>query len=300
MQMTKLGATVRQIRQNKGLTLAAVADSQITESFLSKFERGVTDISVTKFLHLLDRILTTPEEFFYLHGNVPLPQPARGDGYQTRAVLMHRLLPSGASEQMAAERYRTAPTLLNALTWRVQQMQQAPLAQIGQGRFSAEAVHYLYGVDDWGEFELYLFTFFALDMHLADERRLFKVALNRSQKYSTFRGAPLLRFDITHNQLFIEMRKQAYPVAKSDLTIYAALLEDRPNAQHEIYYRFIQAWWLYRTNQQTAAANAAATTVQLAAALRLHHLAQFAQDTLTAVATHGPEYDQSFFELLIE
>lgn len=47
MQMTKLGATVRQIRQNKGLTLAAVADSQITESFLSKFERGVTDISVT-------------------------------------------------------------------------------------------------------------------------------------------------------------------------------------------------------------------------------------------------------------
>lgn len=47
--MAALGKTVRQIRKNKGLTLMDVADDQLTASFLSKFERGLADMSTNRF-----------------------------------------------------------------------------------------------------------------------------------------------------------------------------------------------------------------------------------------------------------
>ena len=61
-----IGTLLRQIRKNKGLTLAQVADATISSSYLSKVERGQNDITVTKLLHLLERLETTPEEFLYI------------------------------------------------------------------------------------------------------------------------------------------------------------------------------------------------------------------------------------------
>ena len=64
-----IGTLLRQIRKNKGLTLAQVADATISSSYLSKVERGQNDITVTKLLHLLERLETTPEEFLYIAGD---------------------------------------------------------------------------------------------------------------------------------------------------------------------------------------------------------------------------------------
>lgn len=48
------------------MSLAQVADAQISSSYLSKIERDQSDITVTKLAHLLERLSTTPEEFLFL------------------------------------------------------------------------------------------------------------------------------------------------------------------------------------------------------------------------------------------
>ncbi|MEE6715726.1 hypothetical protein [Schleiferilactobacillus harbinensis] len=304
-----------------------VADDQITASFLSKFERGLTDMSTSRFLHLLDRIFTTPEEFFYIHYGTPTEKKTDTDGYYSRTAMLDRLfgeylsLDSPADiqqtltdltrrERAAAAQYQAAPTLLNVLHWRIQQVmrqmitrleQQRPLTSLNNtGQYSTETQNYLYNVSDWGEFELYVFTLFSLDMQVADERRLFKVAVKRSKKYSTFRGAPRLRFDMIANQLFLEMNRRAYPVAAEYLEQYKAALIAEPNAEHEIMYRFVRAWWLYRTGQRETAATVGQGAIRLATALRMTDIAQYVQDELTQIATHGPEADYTFFRLVIE
>lgn len=43
------GTLIRQIRQAKHIRLADLADDQLSEALLSRFERGQTDITLTSF-----------------------------------------------------------------------------------------------------------------------------------------------------------------------------------------------------------------------------------------------------------
>lgn len=325
--MAGLGATVRMIRQNKGLTLAEVADDEVTASFLSKFERGAAEMSVAKFLHVLTRIFTTPEEFFYIQAGTESAAGLANAGYHHRDEMLAQVFGDSINLDSPAKRrtalkdldqrcqtaeaaYRTAPGLVSMLHWRVQQIlrvlvinlvQEKPIAGVtGTGEYSAEALQYLYNVNDWGEFELYLFTLFSFDMRQGDERRLFRVALKRSKKYASFTGAPLLRFDIVHNQLFLEMNRREYAAAGETLPLYAQLLDDDPDAYHEIWYRFIYAWWLYRTDKPQTGEKMGATAVQLATTMRMKEAAQYIQTLLTRIATHGPDFDYSFYRQIIQ
>lgn len=65
--MQSFGHSFRTIRKNKGYTLKHVASGIISISFLSKFERGDSDISLSTFIDLLDRIMITYEEFYSFH-----------------------------------------------------------------------------------------------------------------------------------------------------------------------------------------------------------------------------------------
>lgn len=61
--MIKIGLTIRELRLSKNVTLSEAAEEIVSVPFLSKFERGFNDISVTKFLKLLDRINVRLNEF---------------------------------------------------------------------------------------------------------------------------------------------------------------------------------------------------------------------------------------------
>ena len=61
----KIGQLLRTIRTNKSMSLAQVADAQISSSYLSKIERDQSDITVTKLAHLLERLSTTRKSFYF-------------------------------------------------------------------------------------------------------------------------------------------------------------------------------------------------------------------------------------------
>lgn len=68
--MKKYGETVRRVREQKGYTMQQLAEGILSVSFLSKFERGESDISLSHITRLLEKLSLTFEEFFYLHEDV--------------------------------------------------------------------------------------------------------------------------------------------------------------------------------------------------------------------------------------
>ncbi len=65
--MDYYGYTFRRLRVRKNLTLEYVSKGITSVSFLSKFERGDSDISISNIIGLLDRLNVTLSEFLFIH-----------------------------------------------------------------------------------------------------------------------------------------------------------------------------------------------------------------------------------------
>lgn len=61
--MSVHGKIFREFRLNRQLSLQDVADEEVSIAQLSRFECGKSDISLTRFLHILDKIHLTADEF---------------------------------------------------------------------------------------------------------------------------------------------------------------------------------------------------------------------------------------------
>jgi len=64
--MLSIGATLKQIRRNQGLTQAELYDGLISPSFASRLERGKNDVTVTTFFAILVRLNIDPTEFQFI------------------------------------------------------------------------------------------------------------------------------------------------------------------------------------------------------------------------------------------
>ena len=63
---SKLGITLRKIRKGKQISLCSIADSN---SQISRFERGESEISCIRLINILDKLHITLDEFIILHDN---------------------------------------------------------------------------------------------------------------------------------------------------------------------------------------------------------------------------------------
>lgn len=61
--ITNYGSFFRQLRMNKNISISSLADEHISKGMISKFEREESDISVSRFFHLLEKIQVRPAEF---------------------------------------------------------------------------------------------------------------------------------------------------------------------------------------------------------------------------------------------
>lgn len=64
---SKLGITLRKIRKGKQISLCSIADSNLSKSQISRFERGESEISCIRLINVLDKLHVTLDEFLILH-----------------------------------------------------------------------------------------------------------------------------------------------------------------------------------------------------------------------------------------
>jgi HTH-type transcriptional regulator, SHP2-responsive activator len=65
--LEEYGTTLRMIRKQKGITLKRLAEGICSVSFLSKFERGDSDITLGLMTRLLEKLMMNFDEFLYIH-----------------------------------------------------------------------------------------------------------------------------------------------------------------------------------------------------------------------------------------
>lgn len=166
--MGNYGATFRTFRKNKGYTLKQVARGIVSISFLSKFERGDSDISFSVMVQLLDRMMVTYEEFYFLH-NAGKSNAIEEFFTQAQKAYVLRDGPTiNRLKKQALEDYQRTnhiPFHCNALLLEVyRSMIELDLPQLDH-EASQQLTNYLFDIEVWGYYELSLYnsTLFLLE-----------------------------------------------------------------------------------------------------------------------------------------
>ncbi|MFD1464944.1 hypothetical protein ACFQ4L_02410 [Lapidilactobacillus mulanensis] len=310
------GETAKKIRLSKGLKLAEVADEQLSAAALSKFENGKADLTLKKFAHLLDRLWTTPEEFTYRY-LTPTDQFDM-NGYPSMAKLLMRWIDigngvtlsasGGKSEQVnhafqayidaARHNAENSDDQIVQFSLPFWQMMRQFVLDIQDGHFALPQpqytqalIKYLYQLDDWNEFDLYLFTGFSVGMTDEESLNLFKLVQARGQKYLGFRSERDLLFRMIENQFNIEMGRQNYELAKYYLSIYHEHLQASLNSEHNISYLFDRGWLRLRTGLEEDGERDCQQVLTVVRFLELADLEKNFKDRLEFIHAHTADHD---------
>lgn len=292
------GAYFKQLRQAKMVTLAELAeDTGLNQGFISRFERDLANISVTNFAALLQGLNISIEEFTLgqresqLQTTVPPAEqglarfrsqvPFMADFFQT-----DQLTSAEATKpflERAEARYRRKPTRKNHFVWLFYRVIMTtltqPVDQAALQQDSLPVVQYLQQVDNWGQYECYLFE--AFTPALADETmmRLLRIGLKRSKQleYSaTFAG---LGYELLVAVLTSLLARQAHTAAHQVLQMMQKKTE--LTADQVIMTNFFAGWVALAAGDQSTGEDqcrqAIATYTQLgllAKAAELDHTLQ--------------------------
>ncbi|MFC4353883.1 helix-turn-helix domain-containing protein [Chryseomicrobium palamuruense] len=200
----KYGSTVRDIRKKKGITLHTLADGVCSVSFLSKFERGESDISLELMTQLLEKLMIPFEEFLYMHHDYSLDSvqnffQTAGSLYITRNQEgLHQL----KKEQHAKwKEYGIVTYHNNALLLEVYESIVAgtSLSQEIQTHHVQLLSDYLFGVEEWGFYELSLYNGTMLLLEPEMVMSLSKTAYVKSSRFRDYEKVNTLVTSILFN-----------------------------------------------------------------------------------------------------
>ena len=151
----EMGALLKKIRLSKNLTLKELASDYLSVSFLSKFERGESDISLSRFFLLLDKLDVSIEEFYgILSQDNPthtekLLESASKAYYQNDILLLQKY---AGEERHKFELTQDKSFLYNSI------MLESFLVSVSNKEVDENKVReltdYLFSIEQWGKREL--------------------------------------------------------------------------------------------------------------------------------------------------
>ena len=157
--MENFGEIFKTYREARGLSLKDVAESGLSTSQLSRFEKGESDLTITKFIKALRKIKMPINEFMYATNDFKIDEINRlWVQIQTLFITkdihgLQKLL----SEQQEMEREVKIFQQLNTTIIKIY------LSDLTKEKLYTQKdidyiVDYLFGVDYWGEYELLIFS----------------------------------------------------------------------------------------------------------------------------------------------
>ncbi len=157
-EMKKFGEVFKKFRESRGLRLKDVAKAGISTSQLSRFEKGETDLTISKFMLILDEINMPIEEFMYavhdFHRDElnELLSKVRHFVSNHDVEGMKKLLYSQMETEDKREKFHQINIIL--LKIRLQNLS-------GESYYSSDDLSYLtdylFSVEYWGYYELLIF-----------------------------------------------------------------------------------------------------------------------------------------------
>lgn len=155
----KIGATVAMIRKSKNLKLWEVTGGDFSESQLARFEKGFTDITVSKFLEILENVHVDLDEFQNIYTEYAvnkglLFQRELAEAYPKRDIKKIKEILSYWNEE-SAEKPKNKFLKINQIVVKV-------VLAMAQGSKPVKEeiaflLDYLDSVSDWGRYETWIF-----------------------------------------------------------------------------------------------------------------------------------------------
>src|SRR5690625_2418725 len=159
--MSHYGETFRNFRLQKGYTMSQVAEGIVSTSFLSKFERGESEISLSLFVQLLDRLFISFDEFEFVHRNHTISEMQRffalsNEAYINRDLKRLKILKEQQLEKWektGIEPFRCNAIMINVYESIILGKESSAAAQDLQFLFD-----YFFKVEVWSYYELFLYN----------------------------------------------------------------------------------------------------------------------------------------------
>ncbi|RSJ68659.1 Helix-turn-helix domain protein [Streptococcus oralis] len=199
--MENFGAVLKDIRISKNFRLKDLACNEISESTISRFENGVTKLSINHFYILLDRLGTSFSEFEELV-HCYYSQKVCFWGELENAVNSSDIFLLQELVQKIELRQKQEKSLCNYHIKLIAEQQINRLANLPYNSSKCnELIKYLLSVDTWMEYELKLFYNSVFFMNTKTISLLYRVVIKKTRYFlKTETGAhrviPLYLFNL--------------------------------------------------------------------------------------------------------
>ncbi|WP_373765611.1 Rgg/GadR/MutR family transcriptional regulator [Jeotgalibaca porci] len=217
------GAIFRQIRINKGMKLKEAAGDTLSPSQLSRFENGLSMVTVETFYEALKNINATPQEFLFLVGDSQ--DNELNDAFKkienlantSDLINLKKLRDSWKKEVKTPYQWKHFLVLFIDNLLHVFETEH-PLNQ-------SEILDYLMQVEDWGEMELRIYTLFGFVFEVDTTYHLMKSAVKKSRKYMALPQDAKLLFTILSNNFSTFIFHKRFDYALETLKLYGEQLD---------------------------------------------------------------------------
>lgn len=242
--MVTYGSIYQRLRKNKNITLQnVVRDTGISIATISRFERGLSDITLAKLAPLLAAIHVTRKEFFFeydfalaaaqktpreaIHGvmadrDLPFDHDfLHQSEYSTQTVA--DILPVIAKRAAAFQENATQYNLLMLAYYRAMYgfLKHTP------DTHSIDILrHYLLNVDDWGVFEIELFIGSSMFYAPADNLQMLRTGYRKSQRLGISREFGPLQYWLLASDFTVLLALHDLPRAGEVLTMLQSQKSD--------------------------------------------------------------------------
>lgn len=268
------GALFRKLRKDRGFSLEQISDEMNSVSFISKFEKGNSNISLHRIERLLENINVSMEEYLYLRELEKKPdlnediKILRGHltsdfyYYISKVMKIEGSMNSIGDEKVIKKLKEIKKELNPKINW-----QRFILIYCDIGIFishsnmnvskntSAESVmnevnyrskpiiSYLYKVEDWGVFEVILFRAFLFSFKVEQINQLLPLAISRTQKEKGLNVMAFFKVEIIFSSFsyFVNFRHQKW--AKNSLEMARKLLKNENDLTSSTMLLFYEGWY---------------------------------------------------------
>jgi len=186
--MKAYGETLRQIREQKGLTMKELAEGICSISFLSKFERGDSDISLGLLTGILKKLMIGFDEFLYIHNEYKpdkLEQffiDVNTAYYESNSDHLNKLK---RQEMKKWEKFKIPTYHYNVLM--IEVLESIVNQKAIDKKIVQEDIHllsdYLFRVEVWGYYEFMLYNTTMLFLNTDMVVQLSRTAYEKSTRY---------------------------------------------------------------------------------------------------------------------
>lgn len=239
------GQSLRNIREAKNLSLAQAAKGVLSNAQLSKFERGDSDLTISKMLQILANINVSIEEFDYVSKNYQLTgfdKLLRDIQFYYTNNDIEKIQELKLVELEAGRRLNAI--MIDAIAYGVTRT--IPLKQEDKDYLS----DYLFSVSEWGYYELALFSNSITSLTVETLDISAKEMLNKTEFY---RNLPHNRKMLTQtliNVIIIMINEDSLQKAKYFLEEVGRLITEEVMLYEKNVFLFVHGYYLFKDGNQ--------------------------------------------------